>query len=381
MNTEGEYPRPTFDGDAIKKLIEWYPEDRLYPVVGDHREATKVLTTYIQGVTIGPDGRVHGAFGHKPKTLRLSMKDPNLQNLPRADEAGSIYNYVRGMYVAAPGKVLLARDFSGIEALIVAYLARDKDMLRLCRLGIHDFVASHAIGQPADLSLSDADLKAYFKHYKGENRSWKVAGAAEPLPYEVIRTACKRAVYLSLYLGTPPRMVQAEPEIFPNKKTAKWYQDLFFALFGSVRTWQWNVCEEAERFGFVTAPSGFRGWCWEPFRYTRKGPGQWERSFGEQAKDIVSLIPQHMAMVYGAVAIGKLFQDGIVRDAMRLMIHDEIMTEVNEADVDVVDRKLKEAMEAPLGCMPLAPLGLPGALHVGTEAKMGLIWAHMKERK
>lgn len=373
-------PAVTFDDDAVRTMMKRYPQDPLYPLIAEYRELEKCQGTYINGIHADPDGRYREEFKHNPKTLRLAMRV--LQLLPRTEDQESIYSQVRGLFVAAPGKVLLARDFSGIEAVMVMYLANDPVGYRLAAevQGMHDFVATHAVGQPPDLKWSDQDLNDYFKQFKKENRKWKLQSGQE-LDYITIRYACKRAVFLSFYGGSARRMMQVESKVFSTVKIAEYYQKLIFDVFPSIEQWQWKTCEEAERRGFVTAPSGFRMYYPDGvFAYSYdKTLKKWNKKFGEIAKECLAAKPQHMGMMFSAKALVLAGADELVGSTLRLSIHDEIMTEVPLAQVGEVDDRLQQMMERPMECMPLPPeWGLGTHVRVKTEAKQGVRWSEMQ---
>ena len=172
--------RATFDEDAIGKLVKKYPKDPLYPLLLNHRKMAKLLGTYVGrkqpdgrvkgGLRIGKDGAIHPEFQHNPSTLRLACQNPNMQNLPRSSkDDADLANIVRNLVVARPGHVFVEADFSGIEAVLVGYFARDKDYIRLAKLGIHAYLASHVLGRPADLAWPNDKLKKYFKEIKGSD--------------------------------------------------------------------------------------------------------------------------------------------------------------------------------------------------------------------
>jgi DNA polymerase I-like protein with 3'-5' exonuclease and polymerase domains len=285
------------------------------------------------------------------------------------------------MFIAAPGHVLYARDFSGIEAKLVAYFANAKDLYRLTEIDVHGFLASHAIGRPAELSWSDSDLHAYFNDLKARKDLWETAGLAEKRPFKVIRQACKRALYLSMYLGAAKRMYEVEPSTFGSVKNAQWYQDLLFSTFPEIPIWHNRTCEEAERRGYLTAPSGFRlHYPNGVYEYVfDKANGKWERRMGNVAKEAIAARPQHTAMTFSARALIKAYQDPNLREALRLSIHDEILCEVPIDSVGEIDVELKTLMELPDTTMPLPPEWNQGEfVWVGTEAKMGERWSAMR---
>jgi DNA polymerase I-like protein with 3'-5' exonuclease and polymerase domains len=380
VNYQNDPPSVTFDDDAVRTMMRRYPKDPLYPLIAEYREVEKCLGTYVEGIQAEADGRYREEFRHNPKTLRLAMRV--LQLLPRTEDVESVYSSVRGLFVAAPGMILLARDFSGIEAVMVMYLANDPVGYRLAAVvqGMHDFVATTAVGKPPDLSWSDEDLRGYFQEFKKENRLWKMANGEE-MRYVPIRYACKRAVFLSFYGGTAKRMVQVEPGVFSSVKLAEWYQQMIFDVFPSIPKWQWQTCEEAERRGFVTAPSGFRlHYPDGVFSYSySKVDKKWQKKLGEVAKECIAAKPQHMGMVFSAQALRLAAKDVLVGRTLRLSIHDEIMCEVPVGEVEEVDCRLQQMMEQPMLCMPLPPAwGFGPHVVVKTEAKRGMRWSEME---
>jgi DNA polymerase I-like protein with 3'-5' exonuclease and polymerase domains len=277
------------------------------------------------------------------------------------------------MYVAQPGYGFVARDFSGIEAVLVGYLAQDRELLRLAGgdiADVHGYIATTAIGRPPDLSWTDADIRGYLGEFRKEKRVWPING--QDIPYDVLRTGCKRSIYLSFYGGTPSRMVQAEPDIFPTKPVAKWYQDLTFDTFPRIKRWQWTACEEAERNGFILSPDGFRQHADGIFQYKWNEPEKkWDKSYGPIAKEVMAGVPQHTGFVYSAVAMVALRKEfPTVHEGLRLSIHDELLGEYPLAFCHDADAVLQSVMERPLLCMPLpAGWNMGEYLHVATEAK------------
>lgn len=77
---KGETGKITFDEGAIKELMKKYPEDLLYPLVLQYREVERLLSTYVEGLLVGKDGKVHTQYVHNPSTLRLASRAPNMQN-------------------------------------------------------------------------------------------------------------------------------------------------------------------------------------------------------------------------------------------------------------------------------------------------------------
>ncbi|MEO7732920.1 MAG: DNA polymerase I, partial [Kofleriaceae bacterium] len=111
------------EADTLEQLIDAHPVVR--PIL-EHRELIKLKGTYLEALPplVSPKtGRVHTTFNQVvAETGRISSQDPNLQNIPIRSELG---RQIRKGFVAAPGHVLIAADYSQIELRILAHLSGD----------------------------------------------------------------------------------------------------------------------------------------------------------------------------------------------------------------------------------------------------------------
>lgn len=336
---------------------------------------------------VGSDQRVHTTFGHNPSSLRLCSFDPNLQNIPRGNDG--IEKYVKDIFVAPEGYTFWERDFSAIEAVLVGYFAGSPAYIKFAKLGVHDYLASHMLGRPADLSWSSGDLKSYFKEIKRDHK--------------LVRDNAKRVVHGSNYMMSPRRMFELFPESFPSTKDAARLQGLYFELFPAIRIWHKELAirvdgtkrrsmEDAENGG--GPDSGIDPWtlgvCYarNPFGYVHhfynvldweQVNGQWFSTFGEDAKRLVSFLPQSTAAAIIKKAAKTIFyQFPWVGDTLRLLIHDSILGEATEQEVSICLDVSQRVMEAPIEELPLDPTwGLGEYLTIGTEAKVGRSWGEM----
>jgi hypothetical protein len=336
------------------------------------------------GFPTGVDGRVHGIYSHNPSSGRLSMHDPNLQQIPRGNQS-KYAKMVKECFVAPEGSLFWERDFSAIEAVLVGYFSGSRDYTRFAKLGVHAYLASHIARRPADLTWSDDDLRRYFGLLKKE----------EPIIYDT----AKRVVHGSNYMMTPRKMSFDAPKFFPTIKSAAALQGLYFELFPAIRQWHQSLCErvDAARVRSTEGLDGAQPTPWalgvahvrNPFGYTHrfynvldweKRAGEWWSSYGEDAKRLISFLPQSTAACIIKSAGRRLWRDyPETGSTMRLWIHDSIVGECGEAQVAMCLEQSQRVMEAPIEELPLDPeWGMGSHLSIGTEAKTGATWASMK---
>ncbi|RJO58883.1 DNA polymerase I [Candidatus Parcubacteria bacterium] len=128
----------------------------LHPIIDlilDYRELQKLLSTYIDALPAlvqKPTGRVHTDFNQTvAATGRLSSSNPNLQNIPIRTELG---RQIRKAFIAEDGYKLISADYSQIELRIVASLADEKQMIEAFKAGadIHRATAAEIFGVPPE---------------------------------------------------------------------------------------------------------------------------------------------------------------------------------------------------------------------------------------
>lgn len=341
------------------------------------------------GFPVGLDGRCHTCFTHNPSSLRLSSTDPNLQNLPRGNDS-AIQKMVKEMFIAPDGWTFWARDYSGIEAVLVGYFAGSSRYTRAAKLGIHAFLAGHIVGRPFDFQWSDADIKQAIKELKSTEK--------------VVYDTAKRVVHGSNYMMTPRKMQYEYPETFPTVRDAGILQGLYFDIFPEIRTWHndlcnrvdgtkqrrrvedgsdtqpidpWTlgVCHARNPFGYVHR--FYNVLDWERIEY--EGKTEWVSSFGDDAKRLVSFLPQSTAAAIIKRATKRIWYEfPWVGQSLRLLIHDEIFGETREEELEACLEVSRLVMEEPIPELPLDPSwGMGEYLSIGTEPKVGTSWATM----
>jgi DNA polymerase-1 len=146
---------PSTAESVLQELALDYPLPRL---ILDYRACSKLKTTYTDKLpqqVCPATGRVHTSYHQAvAATGRLSSSDPNLQNIPVRSEEG---RRIRQAFIAAPGNVLLAADYSQIELRIMAHLSSDKGLLAAFSAGedVHRATAAEVFGVAPERVSSD----------------------------------------------------------------------------------------------------------------------------------------------------------------------------------------------------------------------------------
>jgi len=141
--------RPKSRSTAVEILEELSAQHPLPKKVIEYREFTKLKSTYVDSLPklIHPvTGRLHTSFNQTgTATGRLSSSDPNLQNIPIRTELG---RQIRAAFVAEPGKIMLAADYSQVELRIMAHFSGDAVLVEAFRNGedIHARTAQEVFG-------------------------------------------------------------------------------------------------------------------------------------------------------------------------------------------------------------------------------------------
>ncbi len=142
---------------TLRNLLEVHP---IIPLILSYREVDKLLSTYIKALPhyVDQDGKVHATFDQLGAVSgRFSSKDPNMQNIPAVNDIGV---NVRELFIASPGKTLVAFDYSQQELRILAAFAGEELMIESFNKGedIHAITAAQLFGK--DVSEVTKDERA-----------------------------------------------------------------------------------------------------------------------------------------------------------------------------------------------------------------------------
>ncbi len=381
--------KTTFDESAIMRLMALYPKDKLYPLILERREKEKLLFTYIGvtqpdgkikgGMSIGVDGKIHCTLTSNPNTLRSACQDPNLQNLPRpTSELSSI---IRNLIIASPGNILYARDFAGIEAVLVGYDAGAPGYIKLARRDVHTYYTAWALNElePGRIPANDLPLLSWsdeklFSHLEG----LKVLVKKER--NSLYKHLVHAANFMQSASGAKKKIYAETGQDFEVSRVKR-VMDIYFELFPEIRRWHYSVLSQAEKDGYIRNAFGYLGRFSHVFNY-EKVDGKWDkRPNPDVANKVVAFSPQSNAAGIIKMAILALRDEYFeeVCQYLRLLVHDELLFDVPEQHVDNVDRICQMVMERPIPEFRMPDsYGLGPHLSILTEPKRGPSWARMK---
>jgi DNA polymerase-1 len=310
-------------------VLEGLAEEHEVPrLVLDYRQLTKLKSTYVDALPAlirAGSGRVHTTFGQTgTATGRLSSANPNLQNIPIRTELG---REIRAAFIAEPGHVLLAADYSQIELRLLAHFSKDKLLVEAFRKGddIHTLTASQVFGVPPLMVTAD--------HRR----------AAKVVNFGIVYGLS--AFGLSQQLGI-------------STGEAKKFIDAYFEKYAGVRAFIDATLDQARRDGKVKTLFGRV----RPIPdINSKNPNQ--RGFAERTAVNTPLQGTAADLIKVAmIRIDAEIQKRRLKTRMTLQVHDELVFEVPENEVDEMKTFVRDQMEN------VHPLAVPLLVELGVGA-------------
>ena len=295
------------DAETLESLRPYSP---VIDQILKYRTYAKLLSTYVDGLLAAQaaDGRVHSTFIQtEARTGRISSTEPNLQNIPIRTELGS---RLRGFFVAGEGKELVDADYSQIELRILAHITGDEAMQQAFLHGadIHRSTAAkiyHIPESEVTPQLRSASKAINFGIMYGKG--------AYSLSKDLDVPVKEADNFLKTYLATFPKVDGYMQDCIAHAKEKGYVE----TLFGRRR-----ALPELASSNFQVRASGER--------MARNTPIQ------GTAADIIKL-----AMVH----VWQRLRDEKLEARLLLQVHDELIVEAPEAEVEEVKRVLREEME------------------------------------
>ncbi len=293
--------------DVLEKLAGEYP---LVSKILDYRQYTKLKSTYAEGLAnyIEKDGRIRSSF-HQTITAtgRISSTEPNLQNIPIRMELGRL---IRKVFIPKEGCVLIDADYSQIELRVLAHMSGDENLISAYKEAqdIHRMTASQVFH----------------------------------VPFEEVTALQRRnakAVNFGIVYGISSFGLSQDLSI--TKKEAADYIQSYFDTYPGVKQFLERQIQEAKEKGYVATMFGRR----RPVPELVSS-NHIQRSFGERvamnspiqgtAADIIKI---------AMVRVSQSLKEQNLRSRLILQVHDELLIEAWEDEIDQVKAILKKDME------------------------------------
>ena len=298
---------PSTDEEVLQKLSENYP---LPAKILDYRSLAKLQSTYIEKLprmVNSQTGRVHTNFSQAVAvTGRLASSEPNLQNIPVRTEEG---RKIREAFIAKPGCRLISADYSQIELRIMAHISEDEGLLKAFEQGldIHKATAAEMFGVELDKVTSE------------QRRYAKVINFG--LIYGM------SAFGLAGNLGI-------------DRHAAQQYIDTYFGRYPGVAKYMADTRVLAKERGYVETVFGRRLWLPEIHSANAMRRQGAERAainapMQGTAADLIKM---------SMVAVEKWIESSNSQARLLLQVHDELILEVPENEVQVVQEQVRNLM-------------------------------------
>ena len=323
---------PSTSADVLEELAG---EHEIVVRILDYRQLVKLKGTYVDPMPelVHPvTGRLHTTF-HQAVTAtgRLSSSNPNLQNIPVRTDQGAV---IREAFVAGePGWLLMSADYSQIELRVLAHMAQDPTLI--------------------EAFCSGQDVHA------------RTAAEVFNVPLEAVTPAMRsgaKAINFGIVYGISPYGLARGTGL--SRDDARRFIDRYFQRYPGVKEYLDRTVQKARELGYVTTLFGRRRYL--PEIHSRQRA---QRAFAERmamnspiqgtAADIMKL---------AMVAVHRRLKEGGWRARMVLQVHDELLLELPQQEVEPVGQLVKQAMEG------VVQLAVP----LVAEVKTGRSWRDCK---
>ena len=295
---------------AEEVLFELGQTHELPRLVHEHRGLNKLKSTYtdkLPKMVKAATGRVHTSY-HQAGTAtgRLSSSDPNLQNIPIRTEQG---RRIRKAFVAPPGQLLVAADYSQVELRIMAHFSCDQNLVEAFMQGrdIHSATAAEVFG------VSEQEVSI-----------------------EQRRRA--KAINFGLIYGMSAFGLAKQLDL--TRKQAQRYIDLYFDRYPGVKNYMEQSRQRARELGYVETLHGRR--LHLPDIHSRNKM----RQQGAERTAINAPLQGTAADIIkrAMIDVDHWLRHSQLQATMIMQVHDELVLEVAEAQCDQVCHGLKEVM-------------------------------------
>jgi DNA polymerase-1 len=294
------------NSDVLETLAS---KHELPAIILDWRMLTKLKNTYVDSLPVMCDPkthRIHTRFNQAiTATGRISSSEPNLQNIPIRSEMG---RRIRGAFKAPKGFKIVSADYSQIELRILAHITKDASLIESFENGIdiHTRTAAEIFGIP---------LKDVTENHRRQAKT----------------------INFGIIYGMGPHKLSGELGI--RREVAKQYIDNYLSKYPKVKEYMENIAQAAARDGYVTTIMGRR----------RSIPEIRSDNFNE--REAARRIAINTPIQGSAADIIKMAMVRIhehlkgLKSRMILQVHDELVFEVSDAELNSVKDMVRTEME------------------------------------
>jgi len=323
--TKGGY---STEASVLEELRGAHP---IIELILDYRQLAKLKSTYIDALPslINPKtGRVHTSFNQtRTSTGRLSSSEPNLQNIPVRGDLGK---QVRQAFVAPPGSYLLAGDYSQIDLRVLAHLSQDESLLSAFR-------------QDEDVHAATAA---------------QLFGVSQVTP-DMRRLA--KTVNFGVIYGMSDYGLEQATEL--SRKEAAKFIDSYFGEHPGVKQYLESTKQQVKEVGYVQTLLGRRRFIPEidsPNRQVREAAERMAINMPVQgtSADIIKV---------AMINLNREMQKCQLKSKLLLQVHDELVLEVPEEELEEMRQLVSEIMSTAL------QLSIP----LKVDIKTGSNWKEM----
>ncbi len=313
---------PSTDEDVLQELALDHP---LPKVLLEYRGLAKLKSTYtdkLPRMINASTGRVHTSYNQAVAiTGRLASSDPNLQNIPVRSAEG---RRIREAFIAPAGSVIVSADYSQIELRIMAHLSQDTGMLKAFANNedIHRHTAAEIFG--VALAAVDSEQRRYAK-----------------------------VINFGLIYGMSAFGLAQNLNI--DRASAQSYIERYFARYPGVRDYMQSTRDMAKQRGYVETYFGRR--LWVPEINSANGM---RRAGAERAAINAPMQGTAADLIKLAmIAVDAWLTQAKLQSKLIMQVHDELVLEVPEHELDLVKVKIAELMQG------VASLDVPLLVEVG----------------
>lgn len=296
------------NAEVLDKLKDQSP---IIDKIIEYRQIVKLNSTYVEGLLsiINPiDGRIHSSFNQTITTTgRISSTEPNLQNIPVKLEMG---RNIRKVFISDKECKLVDADYSQVELRVLAHMSQDETMIDAFKHNedIHTKTAS----QVFNVSMDEVTSK---------------------------QRSDAKAVNFGIVYGKSDFGLSEDLNI--PVKQAKEYIENYFNKYNKIKEFMDNIIDDASSNGYVTTILNRRRYIPEikSSNFMLRNAGKRAAMNAPIQGSAADIIKIAMINVY------KKLEENNLKSKLILQVHDELIVEAVDSEIDIVKKIVKDEME------------------------------------